>query len=183
MQYDFSTVLIGSVAGLSLASAVAAAAQCFKLTKRIRGIQAEGIAGDPEFIADGRALAARVSSMQGSITVLQSGMAELSETVANLPSRTENNRTAAAAAGVAADPIFDSPRSNESRKPRAQADLNAAPINLNRRGQMMRMHRRGESIPAIASALGISQGEVKLTVRMQELYSDIPEKENSHDRL
>lgn len=186
MQFEFSTLFFGGVAGLSLASAAAAAAQCFLLQKRIRILEAQGPSGDPEFAADQNALASRVSSMQSSIAVLQSGLAELGDNVVNLNARSENARSAAAAA-ASTDPIFaDTPRSGDGdrRKTRFQTEIGSvAPINLNRRGQMMRMHRRGESIPAIASALGISQGEVKLTVRMQEFYSDSPDKENSHDRL
>jgi DNA-binding NarL/FixJ family response regulator len=64
--------------------------------------------------------------------------------------------------------------------PAAQA---SAPINPNRRGQIMRLHRSGESISAIASALGVSQGEVKLMVKVQELLSENGGGERSSDFL
>jgi DNA-binding NarL/FixJ family response regulator len=41
-----------------------------------------------------------------------------------------------------------------------------AAVNLSRRGQVLRLHRRGSSIPEIASALKLSQGEVKLIIRV-----------------
>jgi DNA-binding NarL/FixJ family response regulator len=49
---------------------------------------------------------------------------------------------------------------------------NAAPGNTNRRSQIMRLHRSGESISSIASALGVSQGEVKLIVKVQEMLAE-----------
>ena len=51
-------------------------------------------------------------------------------------------------------------------------EASAAPANINRRGQIMRLHRSGESISSIASALGVSHGEVKLMVKVQELLSE-----------
>ncbi len=59
----------------------------------------------------------------------------------------------------------------------------ATPANANRRGQVMRLHRSGESISSIASALGISQGEVKLMVKVQELLSDNGSVERPSDFL
>jgi len=44
-----------------------------------------------------------------------------------------------------------------------------ASVNLNRRGQVLRLSRRGDSAGQIASALGLSQGEVKLTLRVHEM--------------
>jgi Sec-independent protein translocase protein TatA len=44
-----------------------------------------------------------------------------------------------------------------------------ASVNLNRRGQVLRLYRRGESANEIASSLGVSQGEVKLIIRMHEM--------------
>ncbi len=52
------------------------------------------------------------------------------------------------------------------------SEVPTAPANVNRRGQIMRLHRSGESISSIASALGVSQGEVKLMVKVQELLSE-----------
>lgn len=60
--------------------------------------------------------------------------------------------------------------------------LNAAgsdtPFHLNSRGQVLRLHRNGESVQSIAAALGLSQGEVKLTVGVHELSSELPDGEN-----
>jgi DNA-binding NarL/FixJ family response regulator len=44
-----------------------------------------------------------------------------------------------------------------------------ASLNLNRRGHVLRLYRRGDSIPQIAAALGLSQGEVELMVKVQEM--------------
>lgn len=59
----------------------------------------------------------------------------------------------------------------------------AAPAGPNRRSQVMRLHRSGESVASIASALGISQGEVKLMVKVQELLADNGSVERSSDFL
>jgi hypothetical protein len=39
-------------------------------------------------------------------------------------------------------------------------------INLNRRGQILRLHRRGEGVPEIAAALQVSRGEVELMLKL-----------------
>jgi hypothetical protein len=39
-------------------------------------------------------------------------------------------------------------------------------INLNRRGQILRLHRRGKGAPEIAAALQISRGEVELMLKL-----------------
>ncbi len=44
-----------------------------------------------------------------------------------------------------------------------------ASIHLNRRGQVTQLHRRGETPRSIASALGMSQGEVKLMIKLHDL--------------
>ena len=179
MQFDPTILILGGTAALSMASAAAAGVQCFGLKKRVRVLEAQAGGADGELLEDQQALASRVSSMQSSIVVLQSGIAELQESMANLGSRPEPARHDV-------DKIFgDSSRgSNKGRRTKFQTEMGpVAPINLNQRGQMMRMHRRGDSVSAIASALGISQGEVKLTVRMQELHSDFSETEKSQDRL
>ena len=45
----------------------------------------------------------------------------------------------------------------------------AESLNLNRRGQVLRLHRRGEAPSSIASALRLSPGEVKLIIKVFEL--------------
>lgn len=42
-------------------------------------------------------------------------------------------------------------------------------IHLNRRGQVVQLYRRGENARTIASALGMSQGEVKLMIKLHEM--------------
>ncbi len=44
-------------------------------------------------------------------------------------------------------------------------------INLNRRGQVLRLHRRGDSVSEIASALRLRAGEVSLMIKVHELVS------------
>ncbi len=55
-------------------------------------------------------------------------------------------------------------------------------INLNRRGQILRLHRRGESVSEIATALKVSYGEVKLVLKVQQLSAVAPAK-NSENSL
>ena len=45
----------------------------------------------------------------------------------------------------------------------------SASLHLNRRGQVAQLFRRGQTPRSIASALGISQGEVKLVIKLHEL--------------
>lgn len=47
-----------------------------------------------------------------------------------------------------------------------------ASLHLNRRGQVLHLYRRGESPRKIAAALGMSQGEVKLIIKVVELGAD-----------
>lgn len=44
-----------------------------------------------------------------------------------------------------------------------------ASVHLNRRGQVLRLYRRGESPEQIASTLSLSQGEVKLIIKVHQL--------------
>jgi DNA-binding NarL/FixJ family response regulator len=62
--------------------------------------------------------------------------------------------------------------SERHENPQPEARMAATSKNPNARAQVMRLHRSGESISSIASALGISQGEVKLMVKVQELLSE-----------
>jgi hypothetical protein len=45
-------------------------------------------------------------------------------------------------------------------------------INLNQRGQILRLYRRGESPTAISSALRVPAGEVNLIVKVHEMTQD-----------
>lgn len=49
----------------------------------------------------------------------------------------------------------------------------SAGINLNHKGQVLRLHRRGESIAAISSALRVPAGEVSLIVKVHEMTQDV----------
>jgi len=42
-------------------------------------------------------------------------------------------------------------------------------INLSKRGQVLRLHRRGDAAPEIASAVGLRRGEVELIIKLQKL--------------
>ena len=50
--------------------------------------------------------------------------------------------------------------------PRYSPDM---PVNLNRRGQVLRLLQRGDQASEIASTLGISQGEVLLMLKVHQL--------------
>ena len=169
MSLEIANILSGSLAGLAAIAAAVCGTEILKLRRRLAGLESRPGIGNAQGTYD--AVAARISSLQSSISVLQSGLADVQNTLGEMEERGIDGARALAAAAANGRPVA-----------RLESNI-STPINLNRRGQLLRMHRRGESIPAIASALGISQGEVKLTVRMQELYSDMPEKENSHDRL
>jgi hypothetical protein len=43
------------------------------------------------------------------------------------------------------------------------------PVNLNRRGQIIRLSRKGKSIAEIASDLNVAQGEVELLLKVHDL--------------
>ena len=45
-------------------------------------------------------------------------------------------------------------------------------INLTKRTQVLRLHRRGESIPTIAGALAVPQKEVELLLKVQRLVAE-----------
>jgi len=47
--------------------------------------------------------------------------------------------------------------------------LEPAAVNLNRRGQILRLHRKGKSMQEIASALHISPGEAELMVKVHDM--------------
>ncbi len=55
----------------------------------------------------------------------------------------------------------------------------AESLNLNRRGQVLRLHKRGESVPEIASALRVGQGEVRLIIKVFELTKQNREREGA----
>ena len=59
--------------------------------------------------------------------------------------------------------------SHQNKTPLMSWITQPASVNLNRRGQVLRLHRRGDSISEIASGLRLSQGEVKLIVKVHEL--------------
>jgi DNA-binding NarL/FixJ family response regulator len=59
--------------------------------------------------------------------------------------------------------------SENRRQQDAEWLAQAESLNLNRRGQVLRLHRRGEAPSSIASALRLSPGEVKLIIKVFEL--------------
>lgn len=67
----------------------------------------------------------------------------------------------------------------QRRNPGVDWSSESASLHLNHRGQVLRMHRRGESSSEIASALGLSPGEVRLIVKVHELTRPEPESEKS----
>ncbi len=60
----------------------------------------------------------------------------------------------------------------ENRKPITVPEPSSpAFVGASRRGQVLRLHRSGESPVNIAETLGVSQGEVALTLKLQDLFS------------
>lgn len=91
---------------------------------------------------------------------------ELCEKIAELQSRIEQ--------------VSNQTKQVESKSQMVSWTPEAGSFNLNRRGQILRLHRRGESVAEIASALKISSGEVKLVLKVQELSSAaVKDSENS----
>lgn len=63
------------------------------------------------------------------------------------------------------------------------AEAEPKAVNLNRRGQVLRLYRRGDSVAHIASTLGLSTGEVALIVKVQEMLPPGRGAENSPTEL
>lgn len=63
---------------------------------------------------------------------------------------------------------------DRGRKDHAEWASQAQSLNLNRRGQVLRLHRRGESAAEIASSLRMGQGEVKLIIKVYEISRAAP---------
>jgi hypothetical protein len=61
---------------------------------------------------------------------------------------------------------------DRSKDEHAEWISQAESLNLNRRGQVLRLHRRGESVPDIASALHLRPGEVSLMIKVYEIGRD-----------
>jgi DNA-binding NarL/FixJ family response regulator len=59
--------------------------------------------------------------------------------------------------------------SEQRYSPVAETMSVPASLHLNRRGQVAQLFRRGQSPRSIASTLGMSQGEVKLMIKMMDL--------------
>ena len=71
----------------------------------------------------------------------------------------------------------------EGRPTTPDIKLNTSSLNLNSRGQVLRLHRKGDSPSQIASALGLSQGEVRLTLKMHDMVLEKPSRETSDRSL
>lgn len=67
-----------------------------------------------------------------------------------------------------------------------ERDLSCVPqrprgnINLSKRGQVIRLHRRGDPATEIASAVGLRKGEVELIIKLQKLS---PAAQGNHVRV
>lgn len=62
----------------------------------------------------------------------------------------------------------------ETRKPVVVTESAAlSPVAGSRRGQVLRLRRNGESPAEIAESLGVSQGEVTLTLKLQEMFTQM----------
>ena len=61
---------------------------------------------------------------------------------------------------------------DQSRQEHAEWLSQAEGLNLNRRGQVLRLHRRGDSASDIASALRMGKVEVQLMIKVYELSRD-----------
>ncbi len=61
---------------------------------------------------------------------------------------------------------------DQNRKEHSEWISQAESLNLNRRGQVLRLHRRGDSASDIASALRMGPGEVQLMIKVYELGRD-----------
>jgi DNA-binding NarL/FixJ family response regulator len=59
--------------------------------------------------------------------------------------------------------------SEQRYAPAAESFPGPASLHFNRRGQVAQLYRRGQTPRSIASALGISQGEVKLMIKLHDL--------------
>jgi hypothetical protein len=66
----------------------------------------------------------------------------------------------------------------QRRGPIAEWTSEPASVHLNRRGQVLRLYRRGEPPSEIASCLGLSHGEVKLIIKIHEMARKEPSPEN-----
>ena len=67
----------------------------------------------------------------------------------------------------------------QRRHPAADWSCEPGSLNLTRRGQVLRLHRRGEPAAQIASALGLSRGEVRLIVKVHEMTRQAAKPEKS----
>ncbi len=63
---------------------------------------------------------------------------------------------------------------DRTRKDHAEWVSQAQSLNLNRRGQVLRLHKRGESAAEIASSLRMGHGEVKLMIKVYEISRGAP---------
>jgi len=70
-----------------------------------------------------------------------------------------------------------------SAPPTGERVLETTSVNLNREGQVLRLHRRGTSISDIATALKLPAGEVRLIVKVYELSRSFPTVTASSENL
>lgn len=71
----------------------------------------------------------------------------------------------------------------EQRKHHADWISEAESLNLNHRGQVIRLHRRGDSVADIASALRMGQAEVLLMTKIYDLAQEFPKREDEQKQI
>lgn len=71
----------------------------------------------------------------------------------------------------------------EQRKHHADWISEAESLNLNHRGQVIRLHRRGDSVADIASALRMGQAEVLLMTKIYDLAQESPRREDEQKQI
>ncbi len=118
-------------------------------------------------------------SVTCSVWLYRKGTAELQALV--LKSVTHDQLSAAASLLSHRLESLESRVENASQQRQEYAEWvsEAESLNLNRRGQVLRLHRRGDSASDIASSLRIGQGEVRLIIKIYELGRNFPETEDN----
>jgi len=67
--------------------------------------------------------------------------------------------------------LFNQEDTNKSESP--LWTTSSAPVNLNRRGQILRLSRKGKSVAEIAQDLNVAQGEVELMLKVHDLGQQV----------
>lgn len=59
------------------------------------------------------------------------------------------------------------------RSPTPEYSPASYPINLNKRGQILQLHRKGDAVPSIARVLHLAQAEVKLVIKVHQMSKSL----------